>query len=92
MLLRTNQAFHRLLLVHDILERMMVSGMTDDIIFQKSQRWVRSGRMYIVQKNNAMTLETVRDHVDGPATSTWRWLSLVVVGEELTQHTAADGP
>ena len=55
-----SQAFRRLLHVQKILERMMVSGITDDIIFQKSQRWVKSQEgVYIVLKNNVMPLETV---------------------------------
>ena len=55
-----NEAFRRRLLVQKIVERMMVSGMTDDIMFQKSQRWVKSQEgVYIVLKNNLMTLETV---------------------------------
>ena len=32
---------YRILLVQTILKRTMVSGMTDDIIFQKWQRWVK---------------------------------------------------
>ena len=39
---------------------MMVSGMTDDIIFQKSHRWVKSQKgVYIVLTSSLMTLETV---------------------------------
>ena len=30
--------------------------------------------------------------MEGPSTSTWRSLSLVVVDAESTQHTATDGP
>ena len=60
MLWRINQAFRRILLVQKILERTMVSGMIDDIIFQKSQPLVKSQKgVYIVLKNNVMPLETV---------------------------------
>ena len=61
-----NEAFRRLLLVQNFFESMMVSRMTDDIMFQKSQRWTKSQEgVYIVLKNNLMTLETVITQLPG---------------------------
>ena len=61
-----NEAFRRLLLVQKFFERMMVSGMTYDIMFQKSQRWVKSQEgVYIALKNNLMTLDTVITQLPG---------------------------